>query len=39
MKPSFSTLKKNHYSSTLSSTGYLDGASLYNEMGYDIAKS
>lgn len=36
MKPSFSTLKVNHYSSNELSASYVDKGSLYEEIGYDI---
>ncbi|RYG21140.1 MAG: hypothetical protein EOO07_03360 [Chitinophagaceae bacterium] len=36
MKPSFQTLKNNHYSSEPSSTGYKSAADLYTEVGYKI---
>lgn len=36
MKPSLQTLKKNHYSSNKLDPGFVDGATLYQEIGHDI---
>lgn len=38
MKPSFATLKANHNSSTEGKAGYVSGAAVYEEIGYDINK-
>lgn len=36
MKPLFSQLKQNHYSSNYSSAAYLSAEELYAEIGYDV---
>lgn len=36
MKPNFAVLKGNHNSSTEGKSGYLSGAALYKEIGYEI---
>jgi hypothetical protein len=36
MKPTFSTLKSNHYSSDPNSSSYKSGKDVYKEIGYDI---
>lgn len=38
MKPLFSILKDNHYSSNPSSSSYKSAEDVYNEIGYDYAK-
>ncbi|MDR3214110.1 MAG: type VI secretion system amidase effector protein Tae4 [Azoarcus sp.] len=38
MKPVFSTLKKNHYSSDENSPDYKGKTDVYNEIGYDFGK-
>lgn len=35
MKPQFSTLKKNHYSSNQFGNNFLDAGAVYKEIGYD----
>jgi hypothetical protein len=35
MKPSYSILKNNHYSSDKFNSGYVSGEALYSELGYD----
>jgi len=37
-KPSFTTLKSNHYSSNEDSSNYKDGKGVYEEIGYDYEK-
>jgi len=36
MKPAFSVLKANHYSSEFTSADYLSAEELYKELGYDL---
>jgi hypothetical protein len=36
MKPTFQTLKNNHYSSNKGSDSFVDGEALYQELGLDI---
>lgn len=38
MKPSFVLLKENHYSSNKLAQNFVDGAAVYQELGYDIAQ-
>jgi len=38
MKPSYATLKNNHYTSNSIKSGYVSGEALYKELGYDHAK-
>ncbi len=38
MKPSFMTLKSNHYSSNKYHSNFMGGEELYNLIGYDIEK-
>jgi hypothetical protein len=38
MKPTFSELKRFHYSSDRSNKNFLDGSSVYGEIGHDIKK-
>lgn len=36
MKPAYSILKSNHYSSEFTSPSYVSSEALYKEIGYDI---
>ncbi len=38
MKPSYATLKRNHYTSDKFKSGYVSGEDLYSEIGYDQTK-